>query len=272
MFVEIVEAGAVAANLIENRRSILDGMRWLRKLVLAGRLRIPVLGDGGTGKTTLGKFLAGELDTSIALPAYRQSIVSETRRLPGATPCVFLIAPGQPRKRQATWPEFYRLLAKGKAPGVINVVAYGYHGTELEQQRHETYQSGMNDTDFAHQYAEHNRQQEIAVLNELAPHLEAAEGRLWMITLVMKQDLWWPSRAQVAAHYMDGEYNGIIAKVTGVKGAEHFTHHYYSASLIPENLNTRDGKLIARTAAGFDQPLRLANLNHFVQGLRELIG
>jgi hypothetical protein len=271
MFVEIIEAGGAALQVIQHRKTILGALRRFRRLVFRGRLRIPVFGDGGTGKTTLGKFLAGELDTSIALPAYRESIVSESRSLPGEIPCVFLIAPGQKRKRPATWPDFYRLLAGGMARGVINVVAYGYHATELEQTRHQVYRKGMTNAEFADAFLAYNREQEIVALRELAPHLQAAQGKIWMVTLVMKQDLWWPNRAAVSAHYMRGEYGDLVKGVSNFKGAENFIHHYYSASLIPENLKTKDAVLVASTASGFDQPLRTANLHNFVQGLNDLI-
>jgi hypothetical protein len=271
MFTEILGVGSAAFSLFENRQSILQSVRRFRRRILRGTWRVPVFGDGGTGKTTLGKFLAGELDTDVAIAGYRETVGQEELSLPGEFPCLLLVPPGQRRRRPETWPALYRLLSGGKAKGVINVVSWGYHSTDFEYDRHIAYKVGISDSEYLDAYLASNRQGEITALNELAPHLEATEGKIWMITLVTKQDLWWNERHNVETHYKNGEYGACIQRIINVKGTENFVHNYYSVSLIPENLATKDGKILAHTAAGYDQPLRIANLTRFVQGLSELL-
>jgi hypothetical protein len=271
MFTEIVEVGGAALSLFENRKSILRILRRFRRKLFQGTGQIPIFGDGGTGKTTLGKFLVGELDTDIAVGKYRTTLETDKFSLPGEIPCVLHVPPGQERYRPAHWPALYRLLSEGKAGGIINIVSWGYHSTELEYERHTVYRKGMSEAEYIDAYLEYNRQREIKALQELAPHLQAVAKKFWMITLVTKQDLWWPERHKVEKHYKDGEYEACIQGITRVRGVANFIHHYYSVSLIPENLATLDGKILARTAYGYDQPIRIANLTSFAQGLNDLL-
>jgi hypothetical protein len=129
----------------------------------------------------------------------------------------------------------------------------------------------MTASEFLEAYLNYNRDGENKALQELVPHLKAAKGKLWMITLVTKQDLWWPERYTVEKHYKLGEYQFFIDDIVRSKGAEHFSHNYYSVSLIPENLTTKDGTVLAATIAGYDQPIRIANLTRFMHGLNDLI-
>jgi GTPase SAR1 family protein len=121
MFIEVVEAGGTALSLFENRKSILRILRRFQRRIFRGVWRVAVFGDGGTGKTTLGRYLAGEFDTDKEISAYRETIDNANYSLPGDIPCVILVPPGQERRRPQTWLDLYRLLAEGKAGGIINV-------------------------------------------------------------------------------------------------------------------------------------------------------
>jgi hypothetical protein len=271
MFTEAVTVGSVALSIIENRKTILRILKRLRRKILRGTWRVPVFGDGGTGKTTLGQFLSGELTADVAIGGYRESIDKKEFSLKGEIPCILLIPPGQKRRRPSTWQALFRLLSAGKAKGLINVVSWGYHSTELEYNRHEVYRQGIDEPEYINNFLTYNRNGEIRALNELAPHLTAAEGKIWMITLVTKQDLWWPERYNVEKYYKDGEYDKCIQRIISVKGAENFSHNYYSVSLILENLRTKDGNVLASTTSGYDQQIKTANLTNFLKGLNDLI-
>src|SRR5206468_2544567 len=97
---------------------------------------------------------------------------------------------------------------------------------------------------------------ELDALRDLLPHLEAAKAKVWMITLVTKQDLWWTDRREVAGYYEHGDYGKTITDLSNTRGKNYFRHFYYSASLISQNLTSGDGKAIAQTAGGYDHPLR----------------
>jgi hypothetical protein len=271
MFIEALETGSVTLALLENRKSILEMLTRFRRRILHGTWRVPVFGAGGTGKTTMGTFLAGEFSTDVCLSGYRESIASSNLSLPGNIPCKILVPPGQERRRDYSWPELYRLLASGKASGVLNVVSWGCHSTEIEYSAHLVHRVGISELQYQQDYLQLNREEEIKALKQIAPHLIAAKKKIWMITLVTKQDLWWNERHTVQHYYEGGEYAHLIDEVARAKGAENFMHNYFSVSIIPQNLVTKDGRTIVQTAAGYDQLLRLANLNSFVKGLNELL-
>lgn len=271
MSTEIVTGASVALSLYENRQSIHRTLRRLRRSIQSGTWKVPVFGAGGTGKTRLGKFLAGEIDTDIAIPRFRESIVTEQFSMPGSVPAIFLVSPGQKRRRPSAWHDLFRLMSKGKARGVINVVSWGYHSTGIDYKRHQAYDSTRTPEQNLDAFLDYNRREETSALDAIVPHLRMVSGKFWMITLVTKQDLWWRERESVVRHYQEGEYGARIADITAVKGSEEFVHMYFFVSLVPQNLTTRDGTKLAITTAGYDQPLRVKNLHEFLEGLNEML-
>ena len=269
MSADVAGPVSVGLSIYANRQEIIQTLKRFRRFIQGGRWRVPVFGAGGTGKTTLARFLAGESDTDVAISHFRASILSETFTLPGSVPVVFIVAPGQDRYRSTNWPELYKLLSSSKARTVINVVSWGHHSVALEYKAHGLYSEGLQPSEFKNRYLDHNRRDEIVALNELVPHLESTTHPLSMITLVTKQDLWWQQRNDVKRYYEDGDYGDRIRRIEQTKGFANFHHEYYYVSLIPLNLETSDRVELAVTTAGYDQRLRIANLNLFVQGLND---
>jgi len=270
MFVESLKASLV---LYEKRETIATAAKRLWRRIRKGDVRIAVFGPGGVGKTTLGEILSGSLDPATTPSQYQESIWTEEFRLPGDVPATLLVGPGQERRRKATWNELFRQLSKGKSIGVINLVSYGYHafGGELSFKQHKVYKPGMTPSQFLKAFTEHQRQSELQVLRELQPHLESAKGRIWMLTLVTKQDLWWKSRKTVEEHYTQGEYNHILNEIAARRGAERFSHEILSASLVIQNLMTDVGEELAPTVAGYDQVKRAANLLRVIETIDTLV-
>lgn len=120
-------------------------------------------------------------------------------------------------------------------------------------------------------YLPEMRRLELDSLREIVPHLKAALGRLWMITLVTKQYLWWANREAVRRHYAEGEYSALIEEIARARGDDNFRHDYLSASLVLSNLRTDPGEVLASTVAGYDQGLRLANLNRLFDAVVVLV-
>ncbi|MFM9960885.1 MAG: hypothetical protein ACKV2Q_06635 [Planctomycetaceae bacterium] len=270
MFVESLKAGLI---LFEKRETIATAAKRLWRHIRKGDVRIAVFGPGGVGKSTLGEILSGSLDPSTTPRQYRESIWTEEFRLPGDVPATLLVAPGQERRRKTTWSDLFRQLSKGKSIGVINLVAYGYHaiGGEQSFKQNEVYQPGMTRLQFLKAFTERQRQSELQVLREIQPHLEAAYGRIWMLTLVTKQDLWWKNRKTVEEHYTQGEYNRIVDEIAARRGSEQFSHEFVSASLVIQNLMTNIGEELAPTTAGYDQTRRAANLLALLETVDTLV-
>ena len=92
-----------------------------------------------------------------------------------------------------------------------------------------------------------------------------------MLTVITKQDLWWPERHTVDRWYSDGDYNGRIADVIQRRGEDNFHHSYISASLVANNFYSGDHELLAQTAEGYDQILRNVNLQNLLTAVVELV-
>lgn len=254
--------------LYENRGPLIRAFRKLINYWKYGHVKIALFGAGGTGKTTLGSFLSGELNPGSTTGNYNLSLETEEKSLKGDYVSTLVIPGGQERRIITDWPEIYSMLAEGEINGVINVVSWGHHSfTEFNYKETKYYDdiarnSGHDITkeEFISAYLEIQRNNEIKITKELVPHLKVAKKNIWMVTVVTKQDLWWNERKRVANHYQDGEYNEIIRSISQNLGEKNFVHEYTSAATIMSNFKTNDGDLLIPTAAGYDQNLQYPNL------------
>jgi hypothetical protein len=112
--------------------------------------------------------------------------------------------------------------------------------------------------------------EEIEALKAIQPHIETSKGRVWMITVVSKQDLWWDKRHDAARHYKNGQYEEIISKIRVKRGEGNFYHEYVSASFKWENLATAK-EVLMPTVAGYDDRLQRANLHKLSEAIRQLV-
>ena len=245
------------------------------QLIRYGHVRIAVFGPGGVGKTTLGHIVAGEQAEAVEGTNYQESLVTEKYRLQGDLHCTLFVPPGQGPRREESWPALRRQLINGRIAGVVNVVAAGYHavgeiGLSGSYQTHRAYQKGMTIEEFLPAYLQVQRSEELKVLDEIRPHLCDADLRkLWMITLVTKQDLWWKEREDVGRHYLEGDYDRVIQQIAAARGARHFVHRYLPVSLISSNLRA-GGTLLAEVASGYEDILRISRLRHFMDAIISL--
>ncbi len=152
---------------------------------------------------------------------------------------------------------------------MILVVAYGHLSFMLNYKHHKLY-DGDKDA-FLERYCAEQRREEIEILRQLAPHMIASRGKLWMITLVTKQDLWWPERKEVIEHYGNGgEYGAEIAKILAKRGGQTFRHELVPASLVISNFATGAGESLKPNAAGYDQPLQVQSLRGVFEAIDAL--
>jgi hypothetical protein len=173
--------------------------------------------------------------------------------------------PGQ-EHREYNWKKLYKELAAGSSAGIINVVPWGYHSfAELSYQKTKYFSEGQSKSDFLKEYLENRRKREQEIIETLVPRICDAPGRLWMITLVTKQDLWWQHRNEVKRHYINGRYNDYITKIFQHRGSENFAHEYLSASLVLSNFATDAGELLSPTASGYDENLKQVHLQKLIE-------
>jgi hypothetical protein len=232
---------------------------------------ILILGPGGTGKSTLGRILSGEYDLLLDLPGeYRESISAEEYELPGDPKIEILVPPGQYHRREATWTQLLADLSAGRFRGIILLNAYGYHtlgqidfrGTALYKER--------GKSGFLPAYLEERRSDELAVLKKLSDAACSTRGSLWILSLISKQDLWWPRRSEVERHYRAGDYGTMIGELQTHLGQLRFRHEFSFASLVISNFMAGRDVTLSRNAAGYDQNLQVASLRRLFETVAAL--
>lgn len=280
MYVEAAKTALdVGIALWDKRGPLVTGIRKIKHYVKNGHVRIAVFGLGGTGKTTLGEILSGQVKTGSPGKPYQLSHKTDEFSVQGDYVCTVIVPGGQEQRILNDWPAIYRTLAAGKSRGVINVVAAGHHSFSHVNYRETRYYKALaremdrepRRDEFIEHYLRDRRDAELAITRELIPHLKIAEGSLWMITLITKQDLWWKDRDTIRDFYTMGEYNHLIQELARSRGEQNFSHEYVSASLVMNNLQTADGEVLVPTAEGYDQTLQYANLMNFINLVNALL-
>ncbi len=276
MFVELgtaIASGTAANLVIDNRNSILsvpgELVDWLRN----GRKQIFVFGSAGTVKSTLAGLLSGAYKHGEVPSKYSLSVDIEQSKIQGTLLGKITAAPGQHEKRQYAWPLIAQELIKGGPIGVISCVSWGYHSlarTEYKESR--SYESGITEKQFLEKYLENSRSDEVDALLTLKPFIESVPGKLWMITLVTMQDLWWDRRYEVKKHYENGQYDNLITEIRRKRGDMNFNHIYSSVCLNHINMRTQDEILLAKTTEGYDSHLMARNFQETMQQIKMLMG
>jgi hypothetical protein len=226
---------------------------------------ILILGTGGAGKTTLAKLLSGKYDWLLENPGrYEESIGIEKYSLKGKPSLEVVVPPGQQHRRETTWSDLRRDIGAGRFRGIILLAAYGYDTLgQIDIQHHRLYAGDRRE--FLDAYLEDRRRDELSVLQALSPHLLLSPGKLWMFTLIAKQDLWWDKRVQVEHYYRHGEYGQVLQRLTGQQDPQRFRHELAFASLVISNFNTAKGDCLKKNVAGYDQQLQVESLRRLFQ-------
>lgn len=257
--------------LIHFRREIAEYTHKIRHRIVYGKEKIIVLGAGGVGKTTLGQILSGV--THLPGEEYKDSINTESFSYDGRIFGSILVGPGQKRRREEHWPSLRQQISKGKAAGIIFVTAAGYNALrEIEPEEHELFEPGMALDVFLKKYCDANLQNDTQIIREeLTQCLSDAPGRIWFLTVILKKDLWWPYEKKIIKNYQTGPYGDALSKIAHNRGQKEFVHEYIPASLLIENLVSRRGVMLAKTAAGFDSAKQLESLRDLSRAISELI-
>jgi hypothetical protein len=269
MFVETINTISTLGNAYDIGKKSLPFLGKLVRRIRDRQLRIMICGAGGTGKSTLGKLLSGEFGQEDILQPYQVSYRTEELTLDSRTAGAIFVLPGQSR----FWAEELRKISGGQVDLLINVVAAGHHSIgQIDYRDLLGYQAGMTPREMMVSYRQERQGIELELLRLLVPHLSiAGQQKVQMITLVTKQDLWWSDRQQVREFYESGTYNQGILEIQKCLGENNFSHGYFSAALLTENLTDSAGVMLAPVTEGYDQKIQVINFNNFLNYVKDIL-
>ena len=186
----------------KNRKEIVKKLKGLAAWWGNRDLRPTILvGAGGVGKTTLSKLISCEYDFLMNPPGdYEESTgiekvktqLSRKTKTSDHTKikAELIVPPGQGHRRASTWTAYETAIAKGKVRGLILFGCYGYHSLGVSYKGVKAYHDGDSPKQFLPKFLKDQRQEEVAVLKRLVPAILSSTGKLWVLSLVTKQDLW----------------------------------------------------------------------------------
>jgi hypothetical protein len=217
----------------------------------------------------LGLLLSGNLDHLQHVPAkYSESLFTEKVSLKDDQQVEIVIPPGQEHRRASTWTSLQTDVASGRIRGIMFVNCYGYHSLgDISYKEHRLYRSTPTQEDFLAAYLTDRREEELRVLRLLEPHIKACPEKLWVISVINKEDLWWDKKGHVIAHYSDGEYGNIIRSMQGHLGAARLHHEIIYLSMLIGSLTTGRQERLAANVAGFDSELQFQSIRQALNTL-----
>jgi len=162
---------------------------------------VVMMGHTGTGKTNLLRSLIAKADLIESISRYCRTQTAETCKLRiDRHPYRILDTPGQFLHES----ERYKILREVRARPpirVINVVAWGYHEYDINPIK-----AIDSDNAVRAEFLEEHRHKELGDLRKWVPLLGDRESTKWILTAVVKPDLWWGAATQVMEYYRSGEY------------------------------------------------------------------
>jgi len=244
--------------------------RWWKKS------RLLVIGPGGTGKTTFASMLSGDFNWLLDSPwSYNEDIAVSKHKLRNDPTTQLVVLPGQTHRQPSSWGGIGEQLALGTYRGVVVVSAFGYHTiSRISYKEHRLYHRSKGIEQFRNDYLATCRADEVECLRKLSPYLQACRKKIWLFSLVAKQDLW-INDPDVERWHTEGDYGQVIAELNKAKASEMFRHERLGASHLISNFVTQSGEVLKKNAEGYDHRCQIESLRRVIEvidGLRKWEG
>src|SRR5207237_1205383 len=108
------------------------------------------------------------------------------------------------------------------------------------------------------------RQDEVACLKRLVPFIKECSRKLWLVSVVTKQDLWRPDEATAGSWYRSGEYGNLIRDIANHKGTT-FKHEFHLLSLVIGNFVSAKDETLANNVKGYDQRTQIESVRRLFE-------
>lgn len=259
-------------------KEIWKGVEWfskkLRQKYPSPARRILIIGPGGTGKTTLAKVFSGDLMPWVFGGDWKYAESREGEddfKVLGEDDVEIVVPTGQDFDRDQQWANVIRDISKSRYSGIVLAVANGHHSwSTAGYEKHKLYDGDL--IKFREALINANHVKELNVLKYLMPALQAVQKKLWLLTVVMKEDLWFKQQNEVCVHYTDSNRKwGRQLKALSTKlGSVLFRHQSVHVSLVSLNLKDPEGKVVFETAAGYDSECQMQSVKRLCDAFDDL--
>ena len=147
-----------------------------------------VVGEGGVGKTTFSRLMDGSYNPLFDLVEFYEQSFNAEENLDDIAGQHLVTLPGQSHRRR-DWDPYLENLAMGEYSGLVIVNSYGFHTIRTSYKGGEFFKQGMTPASFLPTYLTACRDRELAIVDKLHPFLMRGPEPMWILTLVLKQDL-----------------------------------------------------------------------------------